>query len=92
MPVASGNLKTTKNMEHFYDERKNSSTLGVCLWKGWLYDPRACSLGCGKGECERDMRSADKMCFFLKEIGFWFDIYIFRSRKIQDLRVENWLL
>lgn len=39
---------------------------------------------------ERDVRSVDKKCLFLKRIGFWLVIYVFRFRNIQDLRrIEN---
>ena len=47
------------------------------------------SSGCVEGEREKDMRSADTMCFFLKKkIDFWVDFYIFKSRTVQDL-MEN---
>lgn len=45
-------------------------------------------MGMEREDVRRDMRSADKT-FFFKEIGFWFDIYVFRSRKIENLRMEN---
>ena len=55
--------------------------------KGLLAGTRSC--GCVEGESEKDVRSADKTCFFKKKFDFWVDFDIFKSRKVQELRVEN---
>lgn len=55
--------------------------------KGLLAGTRSC--GCVEGESEKDVRSADKMCFLKKKKLTSGLTYIFKSRKVQELRVEN---